>query len=170
MDVKQYWRECIDDGAATVRFEIEAWYFAAPDRNAAARTEMLALVAALEGSVLDSAMIREIAYHGFLVELPAPAIARILAGEIPEPLVATFRNFRPSVERAAASSVFSRNAICCCQVSRGAKMARHSMVSSLAGVGRKRRLSAQHVRRRHAGHGQAEQRISNDGHHGASGR
>ena len=83
-DIEQYWRECIDYGVATVRFEIEAWYFAAPERNAAARAEMLSLVEALDGSVLDSAMIREIAYHGFLVELPAPAIVRILAGEIPE--------------------------------------------------------------------------------------
>lgn len=98
-DVEQYWRECVDDGAATVRFEIEAWYFGAPDRNAAAHTEMLALVKALDGIVLDSAMIPEIAYHGFLVELPAPSIVRILAGEFPELLLSDrIMFFRPRAQ------------------------------------------------------------------------
>lgn len=98
-DVRQYWQDCLDAGAPAVRFETEAWYFNSPQKNDAARTEIEALVQGLDGHILSRALIAEIAYHGFLVELPAAAIVNVLAGETPE-LVLSDRImfFRPKAQ------------------------------------------------------------------------
>ena len=98
-DVRQYWQDCLDDNVPTVRFETEAWYFSSQQKNDAARTEIEALVQGLGGHVLSRALITEIAYHGFLVELPAAAIANVLAGGTPE-LVLSDRImfFRPKAQ------------------------------------------------------------------------
>jgi hypothetical protein len=99
VDVRTYWQARIDDGVQSIRFEIEAWYLASPQRNDAARVEIDALVHGLGGQVLRSALIGEIAYHGFLVELPAAAISEVLAGDTPE-LVLSDRImfFRPKAQ------------------------------------------------------------------------
>lgn len=98
-DVRSYWQSCIDDGLKTIRFEIEAWHFVSQQKNDAARNEIEALVHGLGGQVLRHALIDEIAYHGLLVELPAAAVARVLAGETPE-LVLSDRImfFRPKAQ------------------------------------------------------------------------
>lgn len=83
-DVRSYWQACIDDGLQAIRFEIEAWYFVSQQKNDAAREEIITLVQVLGGKVLRHALITEIAYHGLLVELPAAAVNRVLAGETPE--------------------------------------------------------------------------------------
>lgn len=82
-DMRRHWQGCVDDGLAPVRFEIEAWYFGLPQKNEATRTEIEALVEHLGGHTLSRTLIPEIAYHGFLVELPTAAITNILAGETP---------------------------------------------------------------------------------------
>jgi hypothetical protein len=82
-DMRRHWQGRVDDGLETVRFEIEAWYFGSMQKNEATRTEIQALVEGLGGHTLSSALIPEIAYHGFLVELPGAAISNILAGEAP---------------------------------------------------------------------------------------
>ena len=99
VDVRSYWQACIDDGVQSIRFEIEAWYFASPQKNDAARAEIDALVQGLGGQVLRRALIGEIAYHGLLIELPAAAVAGVLAGETPE-LVLSDRImfFRPKAQ------------------------------------------------------------------------
>lgn len=81
-DVRNYWQGCIDDGLQSIRFEIEAWYFVSQQKNDTAREEIIGLVQELGGKVLRHALIAEIAYHGLLVELPAAAVNRVLAGEI----------------------------------------------------------------------------------------
>lgn len=98
-DVRQYWQERLDDGTPAIRFETEAWYFDSPQKNDAARAEIEALVQGLGGHTLSRALIPEIAYHGFLVELPAAAIADVLAGGKPE-LVLSDRVmfFRPKTQ------------------------------------------------------------------------
>lgn len=98
-DVLHYWQNCVDDGLPAIRFEIEAWYFAAQQKNEKANTDIRALVQALGGQVLRRALIGEIAYHGFLVELPAQAVADVLAGQTPE-LVLSDRVmfFRPKAQ------------------------------------------------------------------------
>jgi len=98
-DVRQYWQDCLDDGLQTVRFEIEAWHFVSQQKNNKAREDITVLVQGLGGQVLRTAQIGEIAYHGFLVELPAQAVAGVLAGETPE-LVLSDRImfFRPKAQ------------------------------------------------------------------------
>ncbi len=81
IDVRQYWQNCLDDGLQAIRFEIEAWHFASQQKNTKAREDIEALIQALGGQVLRSALIGEIAYHGLLVELPARAVVEVLAGK-----------------------------------------------------------------------------------------
>lgn len=83
-NIRDYWQSCVDDGIELIRFEIEAWYFASPQKNELARTEIHTLVQKLKGQVLQSTLIGEIAYQGFLVELPVVAVAGVLAGNTPE--------------------------------------------------------------------------------------
>ncbi|WP_423369822.1 S8 family peptidase [Burkholderia sp. LMG 32019] len=99
VDVRAYWQDCLDAGQQTIRFEIEAWHFASAAKNEATRAEIAALVQGLGGQILRSASIAEIAYHGFLVVLPAAAVARVLNGETPE-LVLSDRImfFRPKAQ------------------------------------------------------------------------
>jgi hypothetical protein len=100
-DVRAYWEDCLQDDSPTIRFEIEAWYFVSAQKNETVRTEIVMRVAALNGSVLYRALIPEIAYHGFLVELPRAAVADVLAGDMPE-LVLSDRImfFRPKAQSA----------------------------------------------------------------------
>ena len=83
-DVREYWQNAIDDGLQTIRFEIEAWHYSSSQKNNEAAAEIRTLVSSLGGSVLGATLIPEIAYHGLLIEVPAVAIAKILAGEMPE--------------------------------------------------------------------------------------
>lgn len=101
-DMRRYWQACIDGGMATIRFEIEAWYFESQPKNEATRAEIETLVLGLGGLNLSRTLIREIAYHGFLVELPAAAIAAILGGETPELVVSDrIMYFRPKAQSVA---------------------------------------------------------------------
>ena len=97
--MRLYWQGCIDGGMDTIRFEIEAWYFESHQKNEATRAEIDALVQGLEGINLSRTLIPEIAYHGYLVELPAAAVVAILAGETPK-LVLSDRVmfFRPKAQ------------------------------------------------------------------------
>lgn len=98
-DMRRYWQSCVDGGMAAIRFEIEAWYFESQQKNEATRAEIDALVQGLGGRILSRILIREIAYHGFLVELPAAAIAAVLAGETPELVVSDrVMYFRPKAQ------------------------------------------------------------------------
>ncbi|MEO8315620.1 MAG: S8 family peptidase [Pseudomonadota bacterium] len=98
-DVRTYWQDRVDDQAASVRFEIEAWYFGSSQKNETARAEIAARVADLNGQIISRAIIPDIGYHGLLVELPATALIAILAGEVPE-LVLSDRvmYFRPRAQ------------------------------------------------------------------------
>jgi hypothetical protein len=98
-DVRQYWQNCLDDGLQAIRFEIEAWHFASHQKNDKAREDITALVQGLGGQVLRSALISEIAYHGFLVELPAQAVAGVLAGQTPDLVISDrIMFFRPKAQ------------------------------------------------------------------------
>jgi len=83
-DLRDAWRFKLEHGASVVRFEIEAWHFASPARNAAATAEIRALIANLRGTVLSECLIDEIAYHAFLVAVPAAGVAQFLAEDVPE--------------------------------------------------------------------------------------
>jgi len=94
--LRDAWRFKIEHGEAVLRFEIEAWHFSTQAKNATATLEIRALVAQLGGTVLSESTIDDIAYHGFLVTMPAAGVARILAGDAP-PLLKSDRVmfFRP---------------------------------------------------------------------------
>nr|WP_246867962.1 S8 family peptidase [Rhizobacter sp. SG703] len=81
--LRDSWRFRIEHGDAVLRFEIEAWHFESPARNAAATREIRALVAHLRGTVLSESLIDEIAYHAFLVAVPAAGVAEFFAGDMP---------------------------------------------------------------------------------------
>ena len=77
-ELRDSWQFRLNSGATSLRFEIEAWHFASNQKNTAASAEIRALVDALRGQVLDEASIDDIAYHGFLVELPVDGIRQLL--------------------------------------------------------------------------------------------
>lgn len=99
VDMRAYWQDQVDNNESVIRFEVEAWYFGSDERNRAASRDIGELIRGLNGRVLQSALIKEIAYHGFLVELPAAAIRNILAGETPELLLSDrIMFFRPKAQ------------------------------------------------------------------------
>jgi Subtilase family len=103
-DVRTYWEDRLQDDLAAIRFEIEAWYFSSPQKNDSARAEIAARVAALNGAILHRALIPEIAYHGFLVELPSAAVAAVLAGDTPELILSDrIMFFRPKAQSLTVS-------------------------------------------------------------------
>lgn len=79
--LREAWRFRIEHGEARIRFEIEAWHHPSEAKNQVTSAELRALIAALDGAVLAEMAIREIAYHGFLVELPSAGVAQLLEGE-----------------------------------------------------------------------------------------
>lgn len=100
-DVLTYWEDHIASGQAAVRFEVEVWYSTSAPKNKAARDEIEKLVSLLNGRVLARTSIAEVAYHGFLVELPASSIKEIMKGKTD--LLASDRImfFRPKAQSVA---------------------------------------------------------------------
>lgn len=104
-DMRAYWQDQINGGQEIVRFEVEAWHFAAAAKNDATHIEIEALVGGLEGRVLARALISDIAYHGFLIELPAAAVRNILDGEVPQLLLSDrIMFFRPKAQSISAGT------------------------------------------------------------------
>ena len=89
-ELRQAWRFRLETGAASLKFEIEAWCYSSVAKNTAASAEMRALVGELGGRVLDEHQILDIAYHGFLVEVPAQGVLLLLDGA-PPPLLRSER-------------------------------------------------------------------------------
>lgn len=83
-DVIDYWNGHLAAGDKSIRFEIEAWCFASPEKNQRAAEELSLLIESLGGQILRSALITEIAYHGFLVEMPAEGVRQLLSVSPPE--------------------------------------------------------------------------------------
>lgn len=82
-DIRQYWEERLALGEESIRFEIETWCYSSPDKNNLTATELGQLVVEQDGRVLNSAFIQDIAYHGFLVEMPADGVRRLLSNAPP---------------------------------------------------------------------------------------
>ena len=89
-ELRQAWRFRLETGAASLKFEIEAWCFSSAAKNTASAAEVRALVGELGGRVLDERQILDIAYHGFLVDVPARGILLLLDGA-PPPLLRSER-------------------------------------------------------------------------------
>jgi hypothetical protein len=95
-DARQYLQERLQDGDTTIRFEVEAWCYSSVAKNESAKAELTQLVGELGGRILQSALLENIVYHGFLVELPAQCV-RSLLSDAPPALVLSERVmfFRP---------------------------------------------------------------------------
>lgn len=89
-DLRQAWRFRLEAGASSLRFEIEAWCFASAAKNASSSEEVRALIGELGGWVLDERLMLDIAYHGFLVDVPAQGVQRLLDAA-PAPLLRSER-------------------------------------------------------------------------------
>lgn len=89
-ELRQAWRFRLETGAASLKFEIEAWCFSSAAKNTASSAEVRALVGELGGRVLDERQILDIAYHGFLVDVPARGVL-LLLDEAPPPLLRSER-------------------------------------------------------------------------------
>lgn len=85
--VRQAWLARLEQDAQTIRFEIEAWCFESATKNAVATEEVRRLVGEMGGAVLDELLLSEIAYHAFLVELPASGIRELLNNAHPRILL-----------------------------------------------------------------------------------
>ncbi len=98
-DIKSFWQDEVAFAPQSVRFEIEAWCYQSGARNEESAARIRDLIQAQGGQVISRALLIEIGYHGFLVDVPAPVIQSILAGEEPD-LVLTDRimYFRPRAQ------------------------------------------------------------------------
>lgn len=83
-DIIDYWNDHLAAGEDAIRFELEAWCFASQEKNERTAEELRQLIGSLGGRILCSALIAEIAYHGFLVELPAAGVRQLLSDSPPE--------------------------------------------------------------------------------------
>lgn len=95
-DIREYWENRLASGEAAIRFEVEAWCYSSSDKNDRTAAELTRLAGEMGGRTLSSALVQDIAYHGFLVEMPAAGI-RSLLSETPPALVQSERVmlFRP---------------------------------------------------------------------------
>jgi hypothetical protein len=95
-DIREFWESRLAVGEEAIRFEVEAWCYSSPDKNSRTVADLRRLVSEIGGRTLSSALIQDIAYHGFLVEMPASGV-RSLLGETPPALVQSERVmlFRP---------------------------------------------------------------------------
>jgi len=88
--LREAWRFRLENGATSLKFEIEAWCFSSATKNEASSVEVRSLVTELGGRVLDERTILDIAYHAFLVEVPATGVLQLLEAE-PPPLLRSER-------------------------------------------------------------------------------
>lgn len=95
-DIREYWESRFDTGEDVIRFEVEAWCYSSPEKNSRTAADLSRFVSEISGRVLSTALIQDIAYHGFLVEAPTTAV-RSLLSENPPALVQSDRVmfFRP---------------------------------------------------------------------------
>ena len=96
LDIREYWENRLSVGKETIRFEVEAWCYSSPDKNRLTAEELSRLVVEQGGRVLNIALIQDIAYHGFLVEMPSGSVRQMLS-DAPPALVQSERVmlFRP---------------------------------------------------------------------------
>jgi hypothetical protein len=95
-EIREYWESRLTLGEEVIRFEVEAWCYSSPDKNSRTAADLTRLVSEIGGRTLSTALIQDIAYHGFLIEMPASGV-RSLLSETPPALVQSERVmlFRP---------------------------------------------------------------------------
>ena len=95
-DIREYWESRLALGEDVIRFEVEAWCYSSTEKSSGTTADLTRLIGEIGGRVLSTALIQDIAYHGFLVETPATGVRNLLS-ETPPSLVQSDRVmlFRP---------------------------------------------------------------------------
>ena len=76
------WREDLEHFPSDrMKVEIELWFRSSPAKRQEAESSIRRLLATLDGSVIRSCIIAEIAYHAVLAELPRAAIEAIIVNQ-----------------------------------------------------------------------------------------
>ena len=81
--VRAYWQDMLEEGQASIRFEIELTARSAVRTSQQCRAEIQKLVSELGGQVLHWCQLEAIGYHAALVETNASAIRRLLSDDLP---------------------------------------------------------------------------------------
>lgn len=103
-----YWEGEAEKEDETVRFELEAWYFASAAKNRSTDQEIRRFVGVAGGKIIQASLIKEIAYHGFLLELPTAAVREILEGRYPDFVLSDrVMFFRPRAQSISDSTLQS---------------------------------------------------------------
>ena len=77
--VLDVWREDLEhNGDRPIRFEVELWFRNSQDKRQMAQTQVIELIRQLGGTDLDNCIIRDIAYHALLAEVPANVVQQII--------------------------------------------------------------------------------------------
>ena len=80
--VLEAWREDLEHyPEQPVRIEVELWFRSSEENRRSAESEVIALVSAVGGRILDRCVIPEIAYHSLLAELPRGQVEAMLSSE-----------------------------------------------------------------------------------------
>lgn len=74
------WGERIAHNAEVVPCEIELWFRRSPQARSVAQGRVSRLVTALEGQIVTTSLIEDIAYHALLARLPIPSIRNLVEG------------------------------------------------------------------------------------------
>lgn len=78
--VIEIWRENLEhDGDLPIRFEAELWFGHTPEKRLSSQSQVESHVNQLGGQILSVCVLKEIAYHGLLAELPANSIRDIVS-------------------------------------------------------------------------------------------
>lgn len=72
------WRKRIEHNETVIPCEVELWFRHNPSVRAASRSRVVDLFTAMQGRVLQEAIIEDIAYHALLVELPVASISQLI--------------------------------------------------------------------------------------------
>ena len=103
VELRRDWTDRLADSYQSIHFEIEAWCFQSDDKNRAVAIEVRTLVGDLNGRVLDESLLLNIAYHGFLVEMPTAGVQQLLAAAPPTLLLSDrVMFFRPQGQAVGA--------------------------------------------------------------------
>ncbi len=76
--VLNVWRENLEYDGRAIRFEIELWFRVTDNKRQEAQEQVGALITQLGGTILDDAIISDIAYHAILAEVPANTAQQII--------------------------------------------------------------------------------------------
>ncbi|MGO9622117.1 MAG: S8 family peptidase [Desulfobaccales bacterium] len=77
-DILDDWRARVEHGETVIPCEVELWFRRDPMVRAAAQSRVVDLFSAMQGRIIQEAVIEDIAYHALLVELPIASVSQLI--------------------------------------------------------------------------------------------